>query len=57
VTTTTGSMLALAPGTCPVPGLGANTDPPVFFLGTHHPGWLATAPVPLLFDLHGGDAA
>jgi hypothetical protein len=50
--TTTGSMLALAPGTFPVPGPGANTDTPVFFLGSHHPGWLTTGPVPL----YGGDA-
>lgn len=50
MTTTTGSMLALAPGTFPVPGPGANTDPPVFLPGTHHPGWLATAPVPLFIS-------
>jgi hypothetical protein len=40
-------MLALAPGTLPAPGPGANTERPVFFLGTHHPGWLSTAQVPL----------
>jgi hypothetical protein len=42
-----GSMLALAPGICTAPGTGANTRRPVFFLGTHHPGWLSTAQVPL----------
>ena len=56
MTTTTGSTLALAPGTNPVPGSGANTGPPVFYLGTHHPGWLSSAPVPL-FTVDGGDAA
>jgi len=35
------------PGTRIAPGTGANTGRPVFFLGTHHPGWLATAQVPL----------
>jgi hypothetical protein len=43
VTTTTGSMLAPAPGTCPAPGAGANTASPVFLVGTHYPGWLAIA--------------
>jgi hypothetical protein len=51
VTTAPGSMLALAPGTCQVPGPGANTDTPVFFLGTHHPGRFATTPT-----AYGGDA-
>jgi hypothetical protein len=40
-------VLALAPGTPHGPGTGANTGSPVFFLGTHHPGWLSTAQVPL----------
>jgi hypothetical protein len=40
-------VLALAPGTPHGPGTGANTGRPVFFLGTHHPGWLSTAQVPL----------
>ena len=44
--TPTSPMLALAPGTCSAPGPGANTGCPVFFLGTHQPGWLTTAPVP-----------
>jgi hypothetical protein len=50
VTLTTGSMLAPGPGTRPVPGPGANTGHPVFFLGTHHPGWLATIAVPLVIS-------
>jgi hypothetical protein len=47
VISATGSMLALAPGTCTAPGTGANTDHLVFFVGTHHPGWLGTASMPL----------
>jgi hypothetical protein len=50
VTLTTGSMLAPAPGTCPAPGPGANTASPVFYVGTHQPGWLATAPMPLFIS-------
>jgi hypothetical protein len=50
VTLTTGSMLAPASGTCPAPGPGANTDYAVFFVGTHHPGWLATAAMPLFIS-------
>jgi hypothetical protein len=45
--TRSGSMLALVPGTRTAPGAGANTDPPAFFVGTHHPGWLRTAGMPL----------
>ena len=44
---TTGPVLAFVPGTQTAPGTGANTGRPVFFLGTHHPGWLSTANVPL----------
>jgi hypothetical protein len=47
VTSHTGPVLALAPGTIPAPGTGANTGRLVFFLGTHHPGWLNTAQIPL----------
>jgi hypothetical protein len=50
VTRTTGSVLALAPGTLPAPGTGANTGHPVFYLGTHHPGWLRTAAMPLFIS-------
>jgi len=50
VTRTTGSMLALVPGTRKAPGTGANTDRPVFFIGTHHPGWLRTATMPLFIS-------
>jgi hypothetical protein len=43
-----GSTLALAPGTTsPVPGAGANTEPPTFYLGTHMPNWLATSTIRL----------
>ena len=38
------------PGTRPVPDTGANTGTPAFFLGTHHPGWLRTARVPLFIS-------
>ena len=48
--TPTSPMLAPVPGTHPAPGAGANTGHPVFFLGTHQPGWLATAPVPLFIS-------
>ena len=44
------SMLALAPGTRTAPGTGATTGHLVFFLGTHHPGWLATAQMPLFIS-------
>ena len=47
MTSATGPVLALVPGTRTAPGTGANTGRPVFFLGTHHPGWLSTAQVPL----------
>jgi hypothetical protein len=47
VTGTAGPVLALAPGTRTAPGTGANIGRAVFFLGTHHPGWLSTAQVPL----------
>jgi len=50
VTITTSPMLAPAPGTNPAPGTGANTGRPVFFLGTHHPGWLSTADMPLFIS-------
>ena len=50
MTLTTGSMLAPAPGTFPAPGPGANTASPVFYVGTHHPGWLATAAMPLFIS-------
>jgi hypothetical protein len=50
VTCATSPMLALAPGTRPAPGTGANTGTPVFYLGTHHPGWLATTPLPLFIS-------
>jgi len=42
-------MLALAPGTIPVPGTGANTGL-TFYLGTHHPGWLHTTRIPLFIS-------
>ena len=48
--TRSGSTLALAPGTIPAPGTGANIERPVFFLGTHHPGWLNTAAIPLFIS-------
>ncbi len=50
--TTSSPMLALAPGTHPVPGTGANTGswPLTFYLGTHHPGWLRTADIPLFIS-------
>ncbi len=48
--TRSGSMLALVPGTRTAPGAGANTDRPVFFVGTHHPGWLRTAIMPLFIS-------
>jgi hypothetical protein len=38
------------PGTRPVPDTGANTGTLTFFLGTHHPGWLRTARVPLFIS-------
>jgi hypothetical protein len=41
-----GSTLALAPGTIPAPGTGANTERLVFFLFIQPP----------LFNLPGGDA-
>ena len=50
MTRTTGSMLALVPGTRKAPGTGANTDHLVFFVGTHHPGWLRTARMPLFIS-------
>ena len=50
MTLTTGSMLAPAPGTFPAPGPGANTASPLFYVGTHHPGWLATAAMPLFIS-------
>ncbi len=50
MTPTTGPLLALAPGTPQGPGTGANTDHPVFFVGTHHPGWLRTASMPLFIS-------
>ncbi len=40
-------MLALMPGTTPVPGPGATTGSLIFYLGTHHPGWLRTTHIPL----------
>jgi hypothetical protein len=43
-------VLALVPGTRPVPDTGANTRPLTFFLGTHHPGWLRTAHIPLFIS-------
>lgn len=48
--TTSQPVLALVPGTCPVPDTGANTGPLTFYLGTHHPGWLRTAQVPLFIS-------
>ena len=50
MTITTGSMLALVPGTRQAPGTGANTGSPLFYLGTHHPGWLATTGLPLFIS-------
>jgi len=50
VTRTTGSMLVLVPGTRTAPGTGANTDRPLFYVGTHHPGWLNTATMPLFIS-------
>ena len=50
MTITTSPMLALVPGTRTAPGTGANTERPVFFLGTHHPGWLKTAAMPLFIS-------
>jgi hypothetical protein len=50
-TSASGSTLALAPGTTSlVPGTGANTEPTTFYLGTHLPGWLKTATVPLFIS-------
>jgi hypothetical protein len=55
--TATSSTLALAPGTNPVPGPGASTDTPAFYLGTraalHHPQPGAELPLPAI---DGGDA-
>lgn len=48
--TTSSPALALAPGTIPVPGTGANTGL-TFYLLTHHPGWLRTTAVLLLVQL------
>lgn len=39
--------LALMPGPHHGPGTGASTGTPVFFLGTHHPGWLSNLTVPM----------
>jgi hypothetical protein len=44
------SVLALVSGTRSVPDTGATTEPLRFFLGTHHPGWLRTARVPLFIS-------